>query len=333
MTVNSGGSGYTTGATVTIAAPATGTAATATATVDPATGKVSALTLTNVGSGYTSNPSVSIPATYSGGTAATATASIVTKVTTATVAAEPKTIQELFEMNYGRYNYTFGVELPFTNAGTQTTLPMVYNEPTTEFLYPSQAGTQVGTARNGTTIWRLTHNGLVTHTVHFHLADVQVINRVGWDGAIRPPDDNELGWKESVKVNPLEDTFVAIRPVTPELPFKVGVSVRPVDPTLPATQQMAAIDPVTGQGITYTNTPVDMGWEYVWAGTPYGHEVNDEKRVVTYAGSPAAPSNLSASYKASNKTVTLSWTNNANWQLTNYVVERSSDRNSSPVAT
>ena len=58
-----------------------------------------------------------------------------------------------------------------------------------------------------------------THAIHFHLFNVQVINRVGWDGAIRPPDPNELGWKETVRMNPLEDIIVALRakPTYPSL--------------------------------------------------------------------------------------------------------------------
>ncbi len=127
-------------------------------------------------------------------------------------------------MDYGRMNATLGVELPFTNSKNQTTLPMGYAEPDSEFLKPSQVGTQIGTTRDGTAIWKITHNGVDTHTIHFHLMDVQLINRVGWDGAIRPPDDNEMGWKESVRMNPLEDAIVAMRPATPELPFKIGDS-------------------------------------------------------------------------------------------------------------
>jgi FtsP/CotA-like multicopper oxidase with cupredoxin domain len=325
ITVTNGGTKYTTGATVTFGAPASGSTATATATVNQVTGSLSGLTLTDPGNGYAAAPTVDISAPPYGGALATASVSLATGTQVVTVPPEPKTIQELFEMNYGRYNYTFGVELPKTNALTQTTLPMIYTEPTTEFLKPTQAGSQIGTTRNGTAIWRITHNGLVTHTVHFHLVDVQVINRVGWDGSLRPPDPGELGWKDSVKVNPLEDTFVAIRPITPELPFKVPNSVRPVDPTLPLNAQMAALDPVTGQAIIYTNSPKNMGWEYLWNGTPYGHEVNDEKRVVDFAGSPTAPSNVTASLDPTTKVVTLAWRNTANWQLTNFVVERATN--------
>ena len=41
----------------------------------------------------------------------------------ATITLERKAIQELFEMDYGRMNATLGVELPFTNSRTQTTIP------------------------------------------------------------------------------------------------------------------------------------------------------------------------------------------------------------------
>ena len=70
-------------------------------------------------------------------------------------------------------------------------------------------------------IWKITHNGVDTHAIHFHLVNVQVINRVGWDGAINPPDPNEMGWKETVRMNPLEDVYVAMKADSPSLPFAV----------------------------------------------------------------------------------------------------------------
>jgi len=62
-TVSSGGTGYTSAPTVTIAAPnrTKGVRATATATI--ASGAVTAITITNMGSGYTSAPAI----TFSGG--------------------------------------------------------------------------------------------------------------------------------------------------------------------------------------------------------------------------------------------------------------------------
>jgi len=103
----------------------------------------------------------------------------------ATATAHPllsKTIQELFTLDYGRMNATLGTELPFTNFQTQTTIPLGYIDPPTEVL------------KDGATqLWKITHNGVDTHFIHFHLFNVQVINRVGWDGAVKPPDPNELG--------------------------------------------------------------------------------------------------------------------------------------------
>ena len=93
-----------------------------------------------------------------------------------TIEFRPKAIQELWDP-YGRMNATLGVELPFTNSITQTTIPMGYAEPPTEFVYDAQPQ-----------IWKITHNGVDSHPVHFHLFNVQVINRVGWDGAIRVPE-------------------------------------------------------------------------------------------------------------------------------------------------
>ncbi len=98
-----------------------------------------------------------------------------------------KTIQELFELDYGRMNATLGTEMAFTNFNTQTTIPLGYIDPPTESFGDGE-----------TQIWKITHNGVDTHAIHFHLFNVQVINRVGWDGAVRPPDPNELGWKETV---------------------------------------------------------------------------------------------------------------------------------------
>jgi FtsP/CotA-like multicopper oxidase with cupredoxin domain len=94
-----------------------------------------------------------------------------------------KTIQELFD-NYGRMNATLGTEIPLTSATTQTTLPFGYIDPTTETLPAGE-----------TQIWKVTHNGVDAHPVHFHLLNVQLINRVGWDGTLKAPEQGELGWK------------------------------------------------------------------------------------------------------------------------------------------
>ena len=35
--------------------------------------------------------------------------------------------------------------------------------------------------------WKITHNGVDTHPIHFHAYDVEVLNRVAWDSNIMPP--------------------------------------------------------------------------------------------------------------------------------------------------
>jgi FtsP/CotA-like multicopper oxidase with cupredoxin domain len=193
--------------------------------------------------------------------------------TTVTQGLEPKAIQELFELNYGRMNATLGVELPFTNFNTQTTIPLGYVDPLTENV-----------ANGETQIWKITHNGVDTHSIHFHLWNVQVINRVGWDGAIRPPDANELGWKETVRMNPLEDIIVALRPVAPTVPFPISDSVRPPDPTMPTTATLTVTNPADGNPLSLVNTPISFGWEYVWHCHLLGHEENDMMRPISFNG-------------------------------------------------
>ena len=54
------------------------------------------------------------------------------------------------------------------------------------------------------------------------------------DGKILPPDANELGWKETVRMNPMEDAIVALRPTAPKnQPFEIPNVVRSIDPSMP----------------------------------------------------------------------------------------------------
>jgi hypothetical protein len=209
---------------------------------------------------------------------------------------EPKCIQELFELEYGRMNATLGVELPFTNFNIQTTIPLGYVDPATETL------------KNGETqIWKITHNGVDSHAIHVHLFNVQVINRVGWDGAIRPPDANELGWKETVRMNPLEDCIVALQPIMPSLPFGVPESVRPLDVTKPEGATIIVTDPTTGNPINVTNDLTNFGHEYVWHCHLLGHEENDMMRPIVFQGpaTPGAPTGVTATLEELQVTVSF----------------------------
>ena len=226
---------------------------------------------------------------------------------------EPKAIQELFELDYGRMNATLGVELARTNFNIQTTIPLGYIDSPTEVL------------TDGTTqFWKITHNGVDTHPVHFHLFDVQVVNRVGWDGAVRLPEANELGWKETVKMNPLEDIIVAFRPLSPRLPFVLPNSERELNVLEPNNALVTFTDPLTGNPIQMENIHQSFGWEYVWHCHILGHEENDFMRpmVLNVATTlPAAPTGLTAVLSGNH--INLSWTDPATDE-TGFSVERGS---------
>ena len=237
-----------------------------------------------------------------------------------TTPLQPKAIQELFELNYGRMNATLGIELPFTNFNNQTTIPLGYAEPTTEIL------------TDGTTqLWKITHNGVDTHPVHFHLFDVQIVNRVGWDGAVRFPEDNERGWKETVRMKPLEDIIVAFRPISPRLPFTLTNSSRPIDPTKLTTDMITYTDLTNtavnqgnlGNPITVVNSNKNYGWEYVWHCHILGHEENDFMRPLQLnvaTTRPTRPAALTA-VKAGPTRVDLAWTDSSTNE-TGFRVER-----------
>ncbi len=236
-----------------------------------------------------------------------------------------KAIQELFEVNYGRMNATFGVELPFTNVTVQTTIPYGYIDPATEILKVSPVGSLIGqpATGDGTQIWKITHNGVDTHVVHVHMFNVQVINRVGWDGMVKPPNPEELGWKESFKANPLEDIIFAMRPVAFNLPFGLVNSFRPFDVTMPvgSTAGFTNIDPLNNP-VGVSNQVVNFGQEYVYHCHLLGHEENDMMRAMVIAEPPAAPVGLTITGINSQNVATLSWSDNS-VNETAFIVQRS----------
>ena len=227
-----------------------------------------------------------------------------------------KAIHELFENDYGKMNSILAAELPLSNFNNQTTIPLAYVDPPTEFVAPGQIE-----------MWKVTHNGVDSHAIHFHLFDVQLINRVGWDGAIRPADPNELGWKETVRMNPLEDAIIALRPIQPPLPsgFLIGQSTRLLDPTRdPGATNTAGlpgftnIDPATNNGVNTVNAV----YEYVWHCHLLGHEESDMMRPVVFqVAVPAAPFNLTGHLTGTS--VSLAWQYTQGTPLaTGFVIQR-----------
>lgn len=108
-------------------------------------------------------------------------------------------------------------------------------------------------------VWQIFNLTGDTHPIHFHLVNVQVIQRQKFAGdptkfrlVGKPmrPDPNEIGWKETVRMNPGEVTTVIMQFNLPTLPASMG------DP----------LSPRTG------------GHEYVWHCHILEHEEHDMMR-------------------------------------------------------
>ena len=253
-------------------------------------------------------------------------------------AASPVTIQfnekaihdemgAAYDTEYGRMSGLLGLELIGTTNLTQNIILYGFASPPVDVLRDSM--TPIGTLTDGTQIWKITHNGVDTHPVHFHLFNVQLINRVAWDGALLPPEPNELGWKETVRMNPLESTIVALRPVAPTQPFEVPNCVRLIDPTMPENAVLMTppggfVDPDLN-AVTIRNHKVNYGWEYVWHCHILSHEEMDMMHTLAFAVAPAAPTNLVAALvgNGNNQRVRLTWTDNS-VNETGFIVQRAS---------
>lgn len=260
------------------------------------------------------------------------------QATKSSVTLQPKAIHD--EMNattfdeFGRMQANLGVEAQPPTPGAQNVTLYPYVNPATEIIdgtaLPSAdvKVTPVSSTSDGMQIWRFTHNGVDTHPIHFHLYDVQVLNRVTWDNIIIPPDPNELGWKDTVRIAPLEDTIVALRPIIPKVPFEVPNSVRALNPMMP-TGSTAMFNNVDVQGNPTTpiaNRLVNFGWEYVYHCHILSHEEMDMMRPVSLALPPIAPDvpTFTTTGNGSNRRLVLTWADNSITE-TDFQIQRSTD--------
>jgi FtsP/CotA-like multicopper oxidase with cupredoxin domain len=248
---------------------------------------------------------------------------------------------------YGRMQANLGVEAqPATSAGQNVTL-YPYINPATEIIngtnlpkesvaYDANGDpvsdvsiTPISSASDGTQIWRITHNGVDTHPIHFHLYDVQILNRVTWDNIIIPPDPNELGWKETVRTSPLEDTIVALRPIVPQIPFEIPNSIRNLSP-MDVTGSTMGFNNIAPDGTgtnPITNQLVNYGWEYVWHCHILSHEEMDMMRPQSLVLPPIAPSGLTNTLQSaggSQRRAVLTWNDNSITE-TSFDVQRSTN--------
>lgn len=264
------------------------------------TGSVFDIAIVDNGAGYTGAPSVQIGASPTNDNAS-AKADIELGSALGSLLPKTKSIQELFEPGFARYNSTQGVELPYTGATTQTTVPLGFVDTPTELI--NEGDVQ---------IWKYTHNGLFGQPVEFAGFNVQVVNRVGWDGFAYAPLANEFGWKSVVRMLPLEDAVVALKPKRVKLPgFGLPTSVRLMDPTQPwgAIAGFTQFDPATGLAATIVNDYVDFRWENTVSNTVASRAALDFNRPVIFNAKdklPLAPADVAA--LSDGNGLTVSWT-------------------------
>jgi spore coat protein A, manganese oxidase len=136
------------------------------------------------------------------------------------------TLNETFDA-YGRLIQLLGTDV----SGSQG-FGRAYMDPTTETI------TLDPTTGKKDEVWQIVNLTGDTHPIHFHLVNVQIISRQPFNadsynggaptftGPARPPDPNEQGWKETVRMNPEEVTTVYIPFKLPAVPFTVPPSPR-----------------------------------------------------------------------------------------------------------
>ncbi len=280
----------------------------------PSTQQITKITNFQPGMGYTCAPTVTFQNPPGTNGIGAQVAVISSDVNFHSYPVLTKAEQELFD-NRGRYNSTGGVELPMTNGVIQTTIPLNYIDAATETIADGEVQ-----------LWKLVDNGLWTNSMHFNFVDVQLINRVGWDGTVKAPATNEVGWKDTLRLNPLEDVIVAIRAKRATVPFGLPQSNRPLDPSQPLGAAGSGlgftVDPnVTGPApagspagtvgpallTTAVNAMANFDNEFVWNSALLSHSENDLTRPVIFSPTvikPDAPSNLTDALGNG----TLTWT-------------------------
>ena len=221
----------------------------------------------------------------------------------------------VYDTGFGRMSGMLGLTNPSSALGF--ILPFPYSSPPTDVVKGSLESTKIGELADGTQMWRIFHNGVDTHPIHTHLFTAQVISRVGQDGQVAPGafpagqavDAQDVGWKDTFKVNPLEITFLALRPTVPtpsEIPFELPNSVRLIDPmlpegaTLPPPGPAGWFDPNGNPDRRRScNHPVNFGWEYVWHCHILSHEEMDFMHSLVFAVPPKAPTGLTGAWNGS----------------------------------
>lgn len=113
----------------------------------------------------------------------------------------------------------------------------VNNQGLTMFGLPYDSAATETPSAGATEVWQIFNLTGDTHPIHFHLVNVQIIQRQAFSGDPSigitpvgnpmPPDPNEIGWKETVRMNPGEVTTVITQFNLPTLPASMGNPLSP----------------------------------------------------------------------------------------------------------
>ena len=200
---------------------------------------------------------------------------------------EPKAMHDemgaSFDMEYARMSTNLGTQLPIPKTNNANMTPFMYTDPTTEYL--NAAAEPVSPVLgDGTQLWKISHNGVDMHPIHFHIFDVQVINRVGWDGhdpAARAAGARLEGHRPHRAPRGHDrgdapvDAAAAVRhpvqppPAQPGHPGRLGLRVHQRRPHHPAAARSS-----------HPNVMTSFAWEYVWHCHILSHEENDMMRPI-----------------------------------------------------
>ncbi len=172
---------------------------------------------------------ITFPATFTDGIAPllTAQTSGVPTANPANVPVRNLTLNETFD-GYGRLIQKLGSDFVTSPAGAKPLqFGLGYLDATTENV-----------SAGSTEVWQIANLTGDVHPIHFHLVNVQVLSRQAFSasqytggtpnfqGPVMAPDDNELGWKETVRMFPGQVTRVLMKFDLPNVPFNVPPSPR-----------------------------------------------------------------------------------------------------------
>lgn len=150
------------------------------------------------------------------------------------------TLNEVFD-EHGRLAQLLGTNVPSPLPMDYYIDPMNPDNGTNYARAYDDVATETPKA-GATEVWQIANLTMDTHPIHFHLVNVQILARQSftdangnmlytngvptYTGPARGPDATELGWKETVRMQPGEVTTVIMKFKLPRVPFKVPASPR-----------------------------------------------------------------------------------------------------------